>query len=124
MHFQHLLVLIHFACKVPTAGEGGAFDAFLCAHVSGGLVVLPGAGSGEPGADAGIGGIVPVLTEGAFFPNGAVHLDVYEGPHWVSFFLWEIKSLLQDVMVLKQVWMIDMELFARRLGALPPPFGS
>lgn len=78
-----LFILIHFTCKVPTAGEGGAFYAFFGAHVSGGLVVLPGAGSGESGADAGIGGIVPVFTEGAFFPHRAVHLDVYEGPHKV-----------------------------------------
>ena len=85
-----LFILIHFTCKVPTAGEGGTFYTFLGAHVLRRLVVLPGAGSGEPGADAGIGGIVPVLTEGAFFPHRAVQLDVYEGPHWVSFFLWEI----------------------------------
>ena len=78
-----LFILIHFACKVPTACEGGAFYAFFGAHVSRRLVVLPSAGSGEPGADAGIGGIVPVLTEGAFFPDGAVQLDVYEGPHKV-----------------------------------------
>lgn len=84
---------------------------------------MPGAGSGEPGADAGIGGIVPVFTEGAFFPGGAVQLDVYEGPHWVSFFLWEIKNLLQDVMVLKQVRMI-YEMICKAAGRITPLFGG
>ena len=69
-------------CKIFAAPVGGPVQAHFLAVVYGTVIVFPNAVLGTDGADGGVGGVIPMLTEGAAvvysYADGAFHKNLLE----------------------------------------------